>query len=128
MHEGGCLHVQHPSYPTAYPHIMAAPASAPPLAVIPYTGDEITVKVTVRHEYLNGQKPYFQFRRGRFRNPTLKDIETWLKNLNMHLPCLDYTDEEGDNIGIRTEQDWDECVHVWRHSGKNVLKFTLVTR
>ena len=118
---------------------MTAPASAPPLAVIPHTGGEITVKATLHiatpyyypgRALIQGTKTSVQFRRGRFRNPSLKDIEKWLntlqqasKNAPKNAPY--YTDKDGDNISMGTEEDWDECVYAWRDSGNDVIRIAM---
>ena len=125
MHEGGCLHVKHP-YPTAYPHIMAAPASAPPLADNPHVGDEITVKVTLHIPKSYGEGTYVQHRRGRLSNPTLEDVKEWLADSEDYDPqyALVYIDEEGDEISLFNEKDWDECIYDLRECGDTVLKLT----
>ena len=126
MHEGGCLHVTHPSYPTAYPHIMAAPASAPPLTVNPHTGDEISVKVALHIPETDGKDAYVHHRRGRFSNPSLEDIENWLEGSQGYDSgyAMCYEDQDGDSICIFAEQDWEECVYGWRQRDDTVLKLT----
>ena len=98
---------------------MTAPASAPPLAVIPHIKDEIIVKVTLHDAGGPAKnKPSVWFRRGCFRNPSFKDITKWLLTSPgyTHKYAPYYKDQEGDTISIFSEEDWDGCVHAWRHS------------
>ena len=106
---------------------MAAPASAPPLPVNPRT-DELIVKITL-HTFTDEKGTVTtlttpDFRRGRFSNPSLEDIKTWLGTATGYVSKrpVYYKDEDGDRINMFAEQDWDECVCAWRERNEKVLK------
>ena len=101
---------------------MAAPASAPPLAVNQHIEetieDEKSVKVTLHFVGGPDKRDIVWFRRGRFRKPSLVDIMKWLQASEGYNPKYApyYKDKEGDTISMGTEEDWDECVYAWRNS------------
>eukprot|EP01060_Flectonema_neradi_P040572 TRINITY_DN92_c0_g1_i1.p1 TRINITY_DN92_c0_g1~~TRINITY_DN92_c0_g1_i1.p1 ORF type:complete len:648 (+),score=80.37 TRINITY_DN92_c0_g1_i1:113-2056(+) len=78
---------------------------------------EIELKLTIIR--VNGSQ---EMRRVRLVSPSFEALCNVVKKWVRGIYSIEYVDDEGDYITVETEEEWEECIDIWKTGGSGTLK------
>ena len=81
---------------------------------------EIELKFTIIR--VNGLK---EMRRVRLVSPSFDAIQNIMRRWVRGIYNIEYVDDEGDHITVESEEEWTECIEIWKSNGEGTLKLRI---